>query len=137
MGQQFICMTPRPKPHCSHLSTPSWFAGGCMKIAHTPPMSRHPPQEAWTIDWLNSELMINLGLAINHSTHESYSSTLTLYHTFCHLHGFDIEPTQCTLAYYVTFQSSYINPNPLTVIYLASVTSWNHTSLTYGMCTSH
>ena len=74
-------------------------------------MSRQPPQEAWTIDWLNSELAINLGLAIDRSTHESYSSALNSYLTFCRLHGFDIEPTQRTLAYYVTFQSSHINPN--------------------------
>ena len=76
-------------------------------------MSRQPPREAWTIDQLNSELTINLGLAINHSTHESYSSTLTSYLTFCCLHGFDIEPTQCTLVYYVTFQSSHINPKSI------------------------
>ena len=73
-------------------------------------MSRQPPQEVWTIEWLNSELTINLGLVIDHSTHESYSSALTSYLTFCCLHGFDIEPTQCILVYYVTFQSSFINP---------------------------
>ena len=83
-------------------------------------MSRQPPQEAWTINWLNSELMINLGLAINHSTHKNYSSMLTSYLTFCCLHGFDIEPTQCTLAYYITFQSSYINPKSVDS-YLSSI----------------
>ena len=76
-------------------------------------MSRQPPQEAWTIDRLSSELTINLGLAINDSTHESNSSVLTLCLTFCCLHGFDIEPTQCTLAYYVTFQSSFFNPKSI------------------------
>ena len=35
---------------------------------------------------------------------------LTSYLTFCCLHEFDIEPTQCTLAYYITFPSSHINP---------------------------
>ena len=73
-------------------------------------MSRQPSQEAWTIDQLNSKLMINLGLAIDQSTHESYSSALKWYLTFCCLHGFDIEPTQWTLTYYVTFQSSHIDP---------------------------
>ena len=73
-------------------------------------MSRQPLREAWTIDQLNSKLAISLGLAINHSTYESYSSALNSYLTFCCLHGFNIEPTQRTLAYYVTFQSSYINP---------------------------
>lgn len=62
---------------------------------------------------MNSELAINLGLAIDRSTHESYTSALNSYITFCHLHGFDIEPTQRTLAYYVTFQSSYINPKSI------------------------
>ena len=73
-------------------------------------MSRQPHREAWTIDRLNTELAINLGLAIDRSTHESYSSALNSYITFCRLHDFDIEPTQRTLAYYVTFQSSHIDP---------------------------
>ena len=58
---------------------------------------------------LNTELMINLGLAIHCLTHESYSSALNLYITFCHLHNFNIKPMQCTLTYYVTFQSSHID----------------------------
>ena len=61
------------------------------------------------IDQLNSELAINPGLAIDHPTHESYSA-LNSYLTFCCLHGFGIEPTQYILAYYVTFQSSHIDP---------------------------
>ena len=72
-------------------------------------MSRQPHREAWMIDWLNTELAINLGLAIDHLTHESYSSALNLYITFCCLHNFDIEPMQCTLAYYVTSQSLHID----------------------------
>ena len=76
-------------------------------------MSRQPLQEAWTIDWLNSELAINLGLAIDCSTHESYMSAPNSYITFCHIYGFDIEPSQQTLAYYVTFQSSHINPRSI------------------------
>jgi hypothetical protein len=59
---------------------------------------------------LNSELTINLGMAIDRSTHSTYTSALNSYITFCRLHGFDIEPTQRTLALYVTFQSTYINP---------------------------
>ena len=65
------------------------------------------------IDQLNSELVINLGLAIDHSTHESCSSTLTSYLTFCRLHRFDIEPMQQTLTYYITFQSSHIDPKSI------------------------
>lgn len=73
--------------------------------------SRQPFREAWTTDRLDSELAINLGLAIDQSTHESYTSALNSYITFCRLHSFDIQPTPRTLAYYVTFQSSFINPN--------------------------
>ena len=83
-------------------------------------MSRQPHREAWTIDRLNTELTINLGLAIDCSTHESYSSALNLYITFCHLYDFDIEPTQCMLAYYVTFQSSHIDPKSVDS-YLSSI----------------
>jgi len=59
---------------------------------------------------LNSELAINLGLAIDRSTHDNYSSALNSYLTFCRLHDIDIEPTQRTLALFVTFQSAHINP---------------------------
>src|SRR6202451_4648210 len=59
---------------------------------------------------LNAELTINLGMAIDRTTHDSYSSALNSYLTFCRLHNIDIEPTERTLALYVTFQSTYINP---------------------------
>ena len=72
--------------------------------------SRQPVREAWTLERLNAELTINLGMAIDRSTHGSYTSALNSYITFCRLHGFDIEPTPRTLALYVTFQSTYINP---------------------------
>src|ERR1700692_2063598 len=72
--------------------------------------SRQPVRKAWKIEHLNSELTINLGMAIDRATHDSYSSALNSYLTFCRLHNIDIEPTQRTLALYVTFQSTYINP---------------------------
>ena len=72
--------------------------------------SKQPIREAWTMERLNSKLTINLGMAIDRSTHSTYTSALNSYITFCCLHGFDIEPTQRTLALYVTFQSTYINP---------------------------
>ena len=59
---------------------------------------------------LNSELAINLGLAIDRATHDNYSSALNSYLTFCRLHDINIEPTQRTLALFVTFQSAHINP---------------------------
>jgi hypothetical protein len=73
--------------------------------------SRQPRREAWTIERLNAKLTINLGMAIDCSTHANYTSALNSYLTFCRLHDFDIEPTQRTLALYVTYQSTYINPN--------------------------
>jgi len=72
--------------------------------------SRQPVRTAWTMERLNAELTINLGMAIDRTTHDSYSSALNLYLTFCHLHNIDIEPTERTLALYVTFQSTYIHP---------------------------
>ena len=72
--------------------------------------SRQPVRKAWTMDRLNSELTINLGMAIDRATHDNYSSALNSYLTFCRLHALDIEPTQRTLALFVTFQSAHINP---------------------------
>jgi hypothetical protein len=59
---------------------------------------------------LNFELAINLGLAMDRATHDTYSSALNSYLTFCWLHDINIEPTQQTLALFVTFQSAHINP---------------------------
>jgi len=69
---------------------------------------------------LNSELTINLGMAIDRSTHDSYSSALNSYLTFCRLHNFDIEPTERMLALYLTFQSTYINPKSVD-LYLSGI----------------
>ena len=52
-------------------------------------------------------------MAIDHSTHGTYTSTLNSYITFCCLHDFYIEPTPCTLALYITFQSAHINPKSI------------------------
>jgi hypothetical protein len=49
-------------------------------------------------------------MAIDPSTHLSYSSALNSYLTFCKLHHFDIDPTPETLSLYVTYQSTFINP---------------------------
>ena len=72
--------------------------------------SRQPIWDAWTIKHLNAKLTINLGMGLDHSTHSLYTFILNSYITFCCLQGFDIEPTEWTLALYVTFQSTYINP---------------------------
>ena len=90
--------------------TPLRYAGGSLKMIDLSASSRQPMREAWTMERLNAKLTINLGMAIDHSTHSSYISVLNSYITFCHLHGFDIKPAPETLVLYVTFQSTYINP---------------------------
>ena len=103
------------------ISTPSWYAGGSQKMMDLSPMSRQPPWDAWILERLNTELTINLGMAIKHSIHRSYIYALNSYITFCCIHGFDIKPTQHTLALYiVTFQSTYINPKSVDT-YLSSI----------------
>ena len=72
--------------------------------------SRQPDREAWTMERVNAELTINLGMAIDRSTHNSYTSALNLYLTFCCLHNLDVEPTPRNLALLITFKSTFINP---------------------------
>jgi hypothetical protein len=50
-------------------------------------------------------------MAIDRSTHATYTSALNSYLTFCQLHGFNVEPTPHTLALYVTYQCTFINPS--------------------------
>jgi hypothetical protein len=78
-----------------------------IRISNT---SRQPGRDAWTMDRLNSELTINLGMAIDRATHDNYTSALNSYLTFCRLHCLDVEPTPRNLALFITFQSTYINP---------------------------
>ena len=61
-------------------------------------------------------------MAVDHSTHGNYTSATNSYITFCRLHGFDIEPTPCMLALYVTFQSAHINPKSVDT-YLSGITN--------------
>ena len=49
-------------------------------------------------------------MAIDTSTHLSYTSALNSYLTFCKLHDFDINPTPETLSLFVTYQFTFINP---------------------------
>jgi len=76
-------------------------------IAH---MSRQPVWQAWTLDRLIHERSILLGMAIDSSTVNTYTSTTNSYLTFCKLHNIPIDPTSETLSYYITFKSSHINP---------------------------
>ena len=62
------------------------------------------------MDRLIHEQSILLGMVIDNSTANTYTSATNSYLTFCKLHGIPIEPTSETLSYYITFQSSHINP---------------------------
>jgi hypothetical protein len=74
------------------------------------PSSKQPARPAWTLERLIYERSILLGMAIDTSTHLSYTSALNSYLTFCKLHDFDINPTPETLSLYVAYQSTFINP---------------------------
>src|ERR1700683_2927054 len=62
------------------------------------------------MDRLIHQQSILLGMAIDHSTVNSYTSATNSYLTFCKLHNLPIDPTPKTLSYYITFQSNHINP---------------------------
>src|ERR1700722_6394482 len=79
----------------------------------TSPTAQQPHREPWTLERLNYEHSILLGMSIDHSTSATYSSALNLYLTFCKSHGLPVEPTPQTLSYYTTFQSFYINPKSI------------------------
>lgn len=76
-----------------------------------PASSRQPYREPWTIDRLNHERSILLGLSIDSSTATTYSSATNSYLTFCKIHNLSIDPTPDTLSYYITFQSHFISPD--------------------------
>lgn len=68
------------------------------------------------------ERSINLGLAFDASTHQTYSSSLNSYLTFCELHHLDIEPTAQTLSLYVMFMAHHIEPRSIRT-YLTGIVS--------------
>src|SRR6202050_5298451 len=74
------------------------------------PTSWQPHREPWTLEHLNYERSILLGLSIDTSTATTYSSALNSYLTFCKMHKLPVEPTPQTLSYYTTFQSFQFNP---------------------------
>jgi hypothetical protein len=73
--------------------------------------SCQPHQEPWTLDHLVHERSIALGLAINNSTHLTYTSALNLYLMFCKIHNFPIEPTEETFSFFIVYMSTHIKPD--------------------------
>ena len=129
--QQCFSTVPHPRPQIGTFRNPSSVAGGILKRIHISTTSRQPSQVSWTIAHLNAKLTINLGMAIDRATHNSYPLELNSYLTFCCLHDLDIEPTQWTLALYVTFQSTHINPQSIDT-YLSGITDQLKTHFPYG-----
>src|SRR5882762_4671164 len=78
-------------------------------MIHITASSKQPVRRAWTMDRLIYERSILLGMAIDSTTANTYSSATNSYLAFCKLHNFPIDPTPETLSYYITFQSSHIN----------------------------
>ena len=74
-------------------------------------LSRQPPRVAWTLDHLNYEQSIVLGLSIDSTTAATYTSATNSYLTFCKKHHLSIEPTAETLSYYITYQTHFIIPD--------------------------
>ena len=83
-------------------------------------MSWQPHREPWTLERLNYECSILLGMSIDISTAAMYSSALNSYLTFCKMHSLPVDPTPQTLSYYVTFQSFFINPKSVD-LYLSRI----------------
>jgi hypothetical protein len=79
-------------------------------MIHITPSSRQPARLPWTMERLIYERSILLGMAIDNTTALTYSSAANSYLTFCKLHQLPVEPTPETLSYYITFQSTHINP---------------------------
>jgi len=84
------------------------------------PSSKQPIRHAWTMDRLIHERSILLGMAIDNTTATTYTSATNSYLAFCKLHNLAIDPTPETLSYYITFQSSHINPKSV-ASYLAGI----------------
>src|SRR5882762_9886622 len=79
-----------------------------MIVSHV--KSRQPRREAWSRERLLRERAIALGLAIDVSTLNCYSSALNSYLTFVRLHDLPVEPTPDTLSFFIVFMSSHIEP---------------------------
>lgn len=69
------------------------------------PRARQPSRDAWSL-----ERSVALGMALRDNTNRAYSSHLNSYLTFCAMHHFPVEPTPDTLAFFVVYMSSHIQP---------------------------
>jgi len=100
---------------------PPKHAGGCPKMINITQTSRQPAWLPWAMDHLIHKWSILLGMAINNSTANTYTSTTDSYLMFCKLHNLTIDPTPKTLSYYITFQATISTQNRLSPTSLESV----------------
>ena len=75
------------------------------------PVSQQPVRATWTLDWLNHEQSVLLGLPIEGSIAVTYLFATNSYLMFCKFHHLLIDPTLDTLSLYITFQSHFISPS--------------------------
>jgi hypothetical protein len=77
-------------------------------------------REIWTQERLKRERAIALGYSIDPGTKMSYSSATESYIQFCQNHNFEIEPTEDTFSFYVTYMCHFIKP-PSVSTYLSGI----------------
>ena len=94
--------------------------GAVKKMISISVLLRQPPRVAWTLNCLNYEWSILLGLSIDSTSAATYTSTTNSYLTFCKKHHLSIEPTTETLSYYITYQTHFTSPNSIN-FYLSSI----------------
>ena len=118
MSLLITCPDFKTVRHCSwrrscafKIFNPLGMHWGCQKMIHVSASSRQPACLPWTMECLIHEHSILLGMAIDNTTAHTYSSMANLYLTFCKIHQLPVDPTPETLSYYITFQSTHINPN--------------------------
>ena len=84
--------------------------------------SRQPAREPWSKDRLLYERSIALGLVLDKSTNDSYSSAANSYITFCRIHNLSLEPTEETLSFYVVFMCAFVKAKTVDT-YLSGICS--------------
>ena len=72
--------------------------------------SRQPQRLLWSAEELLHHHAIALGMALDSSSHATYSSALNSYLSFCEMHNFPIDPTPDTLSFFVIYMSAHIKP---------------------------
>lgn len=81
---------------------------------------RQPQRDPIPVDKLQCLLDLALENAWDLSTRKAYQSHLLSYLNFVHLHHFDIDPTEHTLALYIVFMCQHIKPTSVEV-YLTGI----------------